>query len=98
MYEQLYIDSEICIICLENIEVNTKFTNKICDSCDITVHKDCLNRWFKEKNKKICPICLYDIDNINDNFLSNNYVSLTIFKYSIFTLILICIYMFITRK
>ena len=50
MYEQLYIDSEICIICLENIEVNTKFTNKICDSCDIIVHKDCLNRWFKESS------------------------------------------------
>ena len=56
--EEIYIDINnkfLCIICLEIL--NESVIN-ICDNCNIQCHKKCLNNWYKNKKKKICPICL----------------------------------------
>ena len=99
MYEQvLDINTEICIICLENIEPDTKFNDTICGKCDIIVHKDCINKWFNEKNKKICPICLKSKIKVYNQTNNNNYsiITFNLFKKFLFiTIILITGYFFI---
>ena len=56
--ESIYIkinNSDICVICLENLNDNVK---KACYKCNIKCHKKCLRDWHKSKKKKVCPICL----------------------------------------
>lgn len=92
-YEQLIdVNKEICIICLEFIELDDKYNKNICDKCSVSVHKECINKWFEEKEKKMCPICL-DYKEVN----YNNYTYLIIFnlvKYLTFTALIIFIYLF----
>ena len=94
-YEQLIdVNKEICIICLEFIELDDKYNKNICDKCSISVHKECIDKWFKEKEKKMCPICL-DYEEVNNN--NYNYTYLIIFnllKYLTFTALIIFIYLF----
>ncbi len=63
--EEIYIENEeayieinnpsLCIICLEILDESAI---DICSNCDIKCHKKCLNEWYKNKKRKICPICL----------------------------------------
>ena len=98
------INTQICIICLEDIEENTTFNKTICNNCDIVAHKECLDKWFKEKNEHICPICRksnkYET-NINDNIdnnIDNGWILFNICKYITFILIISFIYLIFVHK
>ena len=80
VYDEL-IESDVCIICLEDFDEDSDIINKFCNNCNINAHKTCLEKWCKVKNDNICPICFDDIDTIitiNDNVNSYNH------NYSIF--------------
>ena len=75
VYDEL-IESDVCIICLEDFDEDSDIINKFCNNCNINAHKTCLEKWCKVKNDNICPICFDDIDTIitiNDNVNNYNY-------------------------
>ena len=61
------INENNCIICLENVIINY---NK-CKKCNMYIHKECLLKWYNQKNKKICPIC-FNINSDSDIILLND--------------------------
>jgi len=70
---------EECIICLDNIEINTNTTNIYLECCHNYVHENCLHLWIStniHKNKDI-NLCIYCKSN-NDNITTiiNNYKKL----------------------
>ena len=60
MSDNTYIelDTDMCIICLEKIDINEAYVTNICVKCDVKSHICCLNEWYQKKNKRVCPICL----------------------------------------
>jgi len=67
---------EECIICLDNIKINTNITNIYLECCKNYVHENCLHLWIStniHKNKDI-NLCIYCKSN-NDNITTiiNNY-------------------------
>ena len=70
---ELSSKSTLCIICLE--ELNDDIM-KMCDTCNINCHIECLYSWYVKNNVELCPICLKHTDNntsvYNETFQSNN--------------------------
>ena len=60
MSDHVYIEiqNEICIICLEKMNLAEDYLTPVCVKCDVIAHVSCLNEWYQKKNKKVCPICL----------------------------------------
>jgi len=60
MSDHVYIEiqNEICIICLEKMNLVEDYLTPVCVKCDVIAHVSCLNEWYQKKNKKVCPICL----------------------------------------
>ena len=56
MYSEM--NNELCIICLEKINIKDDDTVVVCIKCNVKSHYSCLKEWYKNKRKKICPICL----------------------------------------
>ena len=70
---------EECIICLDNIEINTNITNIYLECCKNYVHENCLHLWIStniHKNKDI-NLCIYCKSNNNTiTTIINNYKKL----------------------
>tara|TARA_B100000900_G_scaffold411560_1_gene431502 strand:+ start:1166 stop:1747 length:582 start_codon:yes stop_codon:yes gene_type:complete len=61
LLEEIKVDSEICPICLEELEVPCK------TQCNHIICKNCIEEWFKNK-KDTCPLCR----NIIESYYENN--------------------------
>lgn len=96
MYEQIIdVDKELCVICLEYIDLNDKYEENICNKCNLSFHKECINKWYEKKEKKLCPICLdyEEVDNDND-YSYCSFIAFNLFKYFVFSALIIFIYLF----
>lgn len=85
-----------CVICLEQIQFNKKKTQSKtqsktqcctkCCKCNIIIHTDCLQKWFKHKSDQediCCPHCQFNhhLCNLKSPPCSCEYIQLTESKY-----------------
>lgn len=68
-------DSDRCVICLESLKINHCKKNKskylfVTLLCEHIFHKNCINKYFKEKKDNLitCPICRDLVKESNDIF------------------------------
>lgn len=86
LYEDLN-NLPICVICLDHINSSELYKKKICNTCNINVHINCINQWYEYQENRMCPICC---KNHTSNYVSFiNY--LKNINYSLYFKI-ICIY------
>ncbi|CAG9323197.1 unnamed protein product [Blepharisma stoltei] len=56
-------DTEICVVCLENFEEESKVRKLICDH---VFHAECIDEWFKQH--KFCCVCRKDCEAVENLF------------------------------
>ena len=99
MYEQIIdVNKELCVICLEYIDSNDKYEESVCNKCILPVHKECINKWYDKKQKKICPICL-DYEEVDDDNNNNyyNFILFNLFRYLVFTVLIMFVYLMLNK-
>lgn len=66
------IDDNICVICIDNIDITNSDTSKI--DCNHIFHKSCIDEWLNINQK--CPICIRNIVDYKSSIVKNNNITI----------------------
>ena len=79
----------ICVICFDKCIDNLNE----CEFCDVYLCEICINKWYNEKQEKICPICKKNINNNLD--VEEYYDNCENYYFYIYKTCLICLFFLI---
>ena len=63
-----------CSICLEAYKL-TEYI-RILPKCNHLFHKKCIDKWFRSKSNKFCPICNCSYNYISNQCVNSSYITL----------------------
>ena len=71
------MDNYVCPICLDNIEIKREQDNNVniivLKGCRHVYHKKCLKLYWKNVDRKRCPLCRDE--NVTDDLFFNNWIT-----------------------
>ncbi|CAG9323195.1 unnamed protein product [Blepharisma stoltei] len=73
-------DTEICVVCMENFEEDSKVRKLICDH---VFHAECIDEWFKQH--KFCCVCKKDCEAVETLFSQGCSQDIRMERTSLFT-------------